>query len=327
MTRSIFAVLFLLTSTVAAAQTYEYAVAGGEGICVIFTPVITNRLEWTGGTIGNSDIRIVAQAPGGRVYGATFTSQPDVIAEIRPDGSRTPITAPGRSAAAMVVDDAGAIYALTRTSVTTYELVAFNPDGTVRATYPLTGTYMQFPGSVNSESPIDLAADQCTLFLIEGGTTIKRFNVCSGAPLPDFATIPPSAGQGTALRILPDGGVIVVTPVFAQLQRFDANGALVRTYSLPDDGDIALTLRDGGRRVVVGEQDCDAGRLHVIDLESGETVSTVTLRMQVPGSVVSYFGWTAALGDAHASDVPAAGTTALLLLAVSIACLAVMKLR
>jgi hypothetical protein len=76
---------------------------------------------------------------------------------------------------------------------------------------------------------IDLAADGCTLFYTSQGHNVKRFNVCTGAQLPNFnaALFPGVAHQ---LRVLDDSGVIVATD--NAILRLNSSGAVVRTYDV-----------------------------------------------------------------------------------------------
>jgi len=80
---------------------------------------------------------------------------------------------------------------------------------------------------------VELAADGCTLFYTSWGPNVKRFDVCANAQLADFNVTPMPGGEATALRLLPDGGVLVASG--AVIARLDASGALVQTYSLGAD--------------------------------------------------------------------------------------------
>ena len=105
------------------------------------------------------------------------------------------------------------------------------------------GAVLEFPAGSQLPAPyfvaaerrasfkIDLAADGCTLFYTSWGPNVKRYNVCTGAQLPDFNLAPMPGGEAVGLRVLPDGGVLVSSG--AVIARLDATGALVQTYSLP----------------------------------------------------------------------------------------------
>lgn len=79
---------------------------------------------------------------------------------------------------------------------------------------------------------VDLAADGCSLFYTSQGYKVKRFDVCTGAQLPDFNAVPlPSVAH--QFHILPDGGVLAATN--DMIVRLDATGALAQTYDVPGE--------------------------------------------------------------------------------------------
>lgn len=334
--RVLFTVL-LLAATTAAAQPFDTVVSGTDHICDI--PEMNSReTVWLGTNgvpnDGLPDILGIAPAPGGRVYATVFTSASEsafVVAEIRPDGSRMPITAPiSRLPLAMVVAESGAIYVLyTRASYSSPRLIAFNPDGSVRADYVFSGPHTaanSFPFTA-----MDLAADQCTLYLIQPFGTIRRFNVCTGAFLPDFGTT--QARYGVAIRVLPDGGLLVSTESHDHneryLERFAADGTFIQSFPVQnEDGPIgALMLVNGGTHVKYGATGCISSLLVTMDLASGALVSTVPLDMAIPQTIVASNGWTAALGATHAHAIPATGPIALMAIAMMLVLAALLRLR
>jgi len=87
---------------------------------------------------------------------------------------------------------------------------------------------------------IDLASDGCTMFYTSQGPNVKRYDVCSGQQLPDFNTAPIPGEYMNALRILPDGGVLVAAA--SMIARLSASGAVVQTYDVPGEQDLWLGL-------------------------------------------------------------------------------------
>lgn len=87
---------------------------------------------------------------------------------------------------------------------------------------------------------IDLASDGCTVFYTSWGPNVKRFNVCTNEQLPDFNTAPLPDGETLALRILPDGGVLVAN--LSVIARLDATGALTQTYDVSGEPDLWFGL-------------------------------------------------------------------------------------
>jgi sugar lactone lactonase YvrE len=116
---------------------------------------------------------------------------------------------------------------------------------------------------------IDLAADQCTLFYTSEGTLVKRFNVCTNAQLPDFATLP--SGAAFALRIQPSDEVLVAAT--SAVYRLDATGALVQTYAIPNSSTLfALNLDPDGTSFWTG--DLSSGDIFKVDIATGNILKT-----------------------------------------------------
>lgn len=303
----------------AEAQPYEAVVAGDDSYCVVILPVLQNIHEWIDAAPAHALERpgagALAAAGGRRLYGTTDFG--DRIEEVRRgQAPRLIATMPGaQRAQELVVDAAGNIHVLTSIPSA---IVSLDPTGTVLATYPL-GDHNSAPHSYDNWA-LDLAADQCTLFLIDDHTTIRRFNVCTGAFLADFATL---AGA-TDVKVLPDGGVLVSRG--HELVRFNAAGAVVRTYSLGDGDELVLGLARGGMQVWIGERAC-AGHVRRMDLNSGLVLATYDTTIQLAESVVALDAWTAALGNAAAeADVPTASELALFTIAALLAGIAVRRL-
>jgi sugar lactone lactonase YvrE len=74
---------------------------------------------------------------------------------------------------------------------------------------------------------IDLAPDQCTLYYTSEGTSVRRFNVCTDQQLADLTTALP-AGNGYAVKVLPDGGALVADS--DAIVRLNAAGVVTQQY-------------------------------------------------------------------------------------------------
>lgn len=92
--------------------------------------------------------------------------------------------------------------------------------------YDASGSFLKTVTSTRVDW-FDLAADQDTILYTQEGNDIKRVSVSSGASLPDFTT--GTATVARALRILPDGGVLLADLV--NVKRYDTSGHVVRTYT------------------------------------------------------------------------------------------------
>lgn len=118
---------------------------------------------------------------------------------------------------------------------------------------------------------IDLASDQCNLFYTSEGSQVKRFNVCTNAPLADFAT-GLSGSPCFALRIRSNGEVMVACQ--SQVNRLNSSGALIGSYpasAYSDDYFFALNLDPDGTSFWTGGQ--HSGKIHKIDIASGKQLT------------------------------------------------------
>ena len=303
--------LALLIATAAYAQPYDLA-AGGilPPGCCFGVPIFVSAVEFSGidTTTDNSDILGVAAGGHGRVLAVSDTGS---IFIIRPDYSRILLynSPTVFFAFHLVADRNGNMYVFTIGS--NPRLLAIRPDGTLRYSIPFAGE-----GG-------DLAADQCTLVYAQTTTLLQRFDVCNGTPLTDPL---PIAQQFQALRILPDGGVLVATGQ-STLLRYDANGTLTRTYTLPPFFyPTALALGEHGATALVSNETTDVGSTVLeINLNSGAVVRETQLNI-LARSLVAYRGWTAAIGALASSDIPSVSTWGLLALTLLLIGTAVRRL-
>lgn len=89
----------------------------------------------------------------------------------------------------------------------------------------------------------DIAADQDTILYTQEGSDIKRVSIATGASLPDFTT--GTAVHAYALRILPDGGVLLADQ--DNVKRYDSAGAVIQTYDVAgEDTWFSLNLDPNG---------------------------------------------------------------------------------
>ncbi|HYC92125.1 MAG TPA: hypothetical protein VEO54_23145 [Thermoanaerobaculia bacterium] len=303
-------VLAMVCVPLVAQKPYEAVIAGIHGGCAFepFQPTV----DWIGpsGSIAESEGHTVAAAPSGRVFAADRSDDVASAFEVNEIGlggfsRRVSQTIPGSGEpAALVVDASGNMYVLA--SNTIYALTAA---GALRATYPL-GAF--------SATAMDLAADQCTM-LFAAGTTVRRFNVCTGTPLPDFG---PVAHEYFGLRILPDGGVLLSRD--NAIDRYTAGGVLARTYAvtgLP----IAMGLANGGDSVWLARF-CVFDLIEM-DLGTGAVRTIATIGSANPNSIVPYLGWSAVLGSFHNAGIPTASQLMLVALGFLLASFAIFRMR
>jgi len=110
----------------------------------------------------------------------------------------------------------------------------------------------------------DIAADQDTILYTQEGTDIKRVSISTGMSLPNFAT--GTASRAFALRILPDGGVLLANNV--NVQRYNALGVVTQTYNAMGEGTwFSLNLDPNGTSFWAG--DYGTSNFYEFDIASG----------------------------------------------------------
>jgi hypothetical protein len=88
----------------------------------------------------------------------------------------------------------------------------------------------------------DIAADQDTIYYGQEGNDVKAVSITSG-PLPNFST--GTATQAFAMRILPDGGLLLAD--LTEVKRYDSAGVVIDTYDVGgEDSWFSLNLDPNG---------------------------------------------------------------------------------
>lgn len=303
----------LLAGFPAAAQPYDAAVAGMSDGCR-FAVHCCPEVQWIidgvpAAPSQRQPVIAVAAAPGGTVLGLILRDNTFYVARVTPEGASAPVAvgpAGVWTPETLVVARSGAMYVLAHSGANTV-LFAFAANGQLTGTHPMPGA-----GS------IDLAADQCTLW-IAGGSAIRRYDVCTGAPLPDFL-----AGGARAVRVLPDGGALVLD---GTVKRYSAAGTLVRTYTFPESSSTvfgAIALAEGGARGFAANLCFE--ELFSFDVESGASAKVGRVALDDPSTIVPYLAWTAALGASHVRSVPTLSPALLAALAAFVAIAASLRL-
>lgn len=153
---------------------------------------------------------------------------------------------------------------------------------------------------------IDLAADQTTLFYSDESSTLRRWNVGTDTPLPDFAV---QAGANYAKRIRPNGDLMVANSS-GNAYRFDAAGTLVQTYAAGIGSIFALNLDPDGKSFWTGAT--GGNTIEQIDIFSG----AVLQKWNTQGGQL--FGLSV-LGEIKvATNVPEPETYAMMLLGLGV---------
>lgn len=131
---------------------------------------------------------------------------------------------------------------------------------------------------------IDLAADQRTMLYTSEGTAIHAYDVVADTQLPDFAGPGTLYGPAFALRILPDGSVLVADTI--DIRQVAPGGTILNTWSVTGETDFfALNLDPDGEHfwsasfssanVYKFRLDTPGTDTHVFSFNTGTGYSTV----------------------------------------------------
>lgn len=297
-----------------AQQPFRAALSGRFISGCNFLPMSEVRLEWLGPDRleDPTNVRQIASGVDDQVLALLFGPGLTIV-RIQPSGTQTPFYQdPAATAEVFTVGRDGRVYVPLHNGVS-FVLAVISPAGVLEATHPI--ALPQHP------TDVAIADDGCTLFILENfGSTFRRFNACAGGFLPDIFP----GLQANDVQPLPGGQVLLAQERNVNL--YDANGVFIRTVaSLPSYGlnDVLVgqiaTLRTSAD-LWIHTSACDStGVLLRVSLENGTLISRRDTSLNTPNALV--------IGSVNAatSDVPL-GPNALLLLAVSLAAVAVLRL-
>lgn len=251
-----------------AGQTFTVAQAGTSGLFAsgdVFVAVTNGQVQWrrANGTL----IQTLSTGESGILTGMTFDKDAnlyvtgflnDKIYRFSPAGTLLGTFGSGYNEhpESIVFDRAGNAYVGQADG--NRGILRFDAAGNLRASFA--------PARENRGTDwVELAEDQCTLFYTSEGKAIKRFNVCTNAPLSDFVAALPGS-NAFALRLLPSGGLIVGDREV--IVRLDATGNVVRTYDAPgEDRWFAINLDPDGTSFWSADQ--RTGNVYKFDLATG----------------------------------------------------------
>jgi hypothetical protein len=115
-----------------------------------------------------------------------------------------------------------------------------------------------------------VAPDGCTLYYTSEGTTVKRYNVCTGEQLDDFVSSLPGT-SAYAVVLLPQGGALVADS--EAIVRLDSTGSVVQTYdTASDDLWFSLALDPSGTSFWAG--DALSGDVAQFELNTGQVMTS-----------------------------------------------------
>src|SRR5579872_5663918 len=141
-----------------------------------------------------------------------------------------------------------------------HAIVKLDPYGTITAVY-------QPAVEQQGTDWIDLGSDQCTIYYTSQGTSVLRYNACTRQQL---APLTSQLQEGLAVRILPDGGVVVAN--LQNILRFDGGGKQVQSYDAPDENCWSALALDGDGKSFWASDYCTSDIVR-FDLNSGAQLS------------------------------------------------------
>lgn len=152
---------------------------------------------------------------------------------------------------------------------------------------------------------IDLASDQCTMYYTTNGRSIKRFDVCQGVQKPDF-TVNPLPGTAYALRLIPDGGLLVADS--AQILRLDMNGTIVQSYGRGENTDWFGMSLDPDRRYF-WSTNLNSNTVSKFELATGRQPLTFTISTNSTVGGLAVFGENPAATSITPTAIPTSTST------------------
>lgn len=235
-----------------------------------------------------------------------FGLRPDsAVVKMFRDGTRVPF-APARSGspAAITVLSNGRVFTVTHTG----ELAVYSAAGVREATH----TLPDFGGGWS----LAVGAGSCTVYYTKR-FSVGRFNVCTGAPMPDFGSPSPAASE---IHALPGGDVLLM--IESVLWRYNSMGSRIRAIM---SGDQAAT---NGNDLFVARmsENCEGESIVFrVSLITGQLISSTRIRNG--GTPWSLAAVQDVVSDARVPDTPTVGEFALLLLTAALAFGGVFLLR
>jgi DNA-binding beta-propeller fold protein YncE len=152
----------------------------------------------------------------GNLYATNFTA--NTVSKFNPEGALLGTFGSGYNCKpeSIAFDSAGNAYV--GETGCSHALLRFDAYGNLTTSYTVAT-------EAEGSDWIDLAPDGCTIFYTSQGASVLRFNACNKNQLPPFSS---SLKEGLALRILPDGGVLVAN--LENIMRLDSAGRTISTY-------------------------------------------------------------------------------------------------
>jgi PKD repeat protein len=158
----------------------------------------------------------------------------------------------------IVFDNAGNAYV--GETGCSHALLKFDAYGNLAAAYTVST-------EVEGSDWIDLASDQCTIYYTSQGTTVFRFNACTGQQETPFAK---GLTTGLAVKILPDSSVLVADK--ADIVHFDSGGRVIGKYTAAGESCFVSLALDPDGTTFWAVDYCTSDIVH-FDIGSGNQLA------------------------------------------------------
>jgi len=134
---------------------------------------------------------------------------------------------------------------------------------------------------------VDIDKDQKTLFYTSEGDSVKRFDVSTNTQLADFADSLP-ASPCYALRILPDGGVMVACT--SEVIRLNSSGNVVQTYTPTGGASLLFSLNIDPDGTTFWTGDLDTGTIYHFNIATGAQLGSFNTSPNTSLAGVAVYG-------------------------------------
>jgi streptogramin lyase len=210
----------------------------------------------------------------------------------------------------------------------THQITLFSPGATTATQLSLFAPATQNRGT----DWIELAADQHTIYYTSEGTLVKRFDISTNTQLADLNTVPLPGGAAYALRLLPNGNLLVADS--DQVVQLSTTGAIVKQYTTSDTFSghspsslFALNLDPDGTTFWTGELG-GTNNIYHVNIATGALINFFSAgpsTQELTG--LSVYGEVTQGGGGPPSTVPALSTLGLILCGILLVFVAGAMLR
>ena len=140
---------------------------------------------------------------------------------------------PGGETENIIIDSAGDFYIGEQAG--NQDILKFSPEGFLLDRFDVRPTRPELAPRFGGSDQVELAPDQTTIYYAGEALAVHRYDLKTRSQLPSYA-LPIGAGDAHALRLLPDGRLLVACQQMIVL--LNQSGQVVRTYTAPNVTDF-----------------------------------------------------------------------------------------